>query len=235
MTLRAASVKLTAGRAASRAKLMHQPLSQSLVKLLEEESPGAGLTLNRLLERTEGRGLYLLMIILCLPFVIPFSIPGLSTVMGTVIVVLALRLAVGKVPRLPKSLGERLLPPQMQQRVVAGSAKFLRLLEKLVRPRRTQWMTWPAARFANSLLIAFLAFLLALPLPSPPFFFTNSFPSYAIILIAVSMMEEDGLTIWLGYAAALGTVIYFGFWAELIVNHLVKWAYTLVELLRSMQ
>jgi len=214
---------------------MHQPLSQNLVRLLEEDSSQARLTLNRLLERTEGRGLYLVMVILCLPFVIPFSIPGLSTVMGTVIMVLALRLAWGKPPRLPKSLGERLLPLGMQQRVVAGSAKLLRFLEKLVRPRRTQWLTWPAARFGNALLIAFLALLLALPLPSPPFFFTNSFPSYAIILIAVSMMEEDGLTIWLGYVVALATVVYFGFWADLIGNHLVKWMHTFVELLRSLQ
>jgi len=213
---------------------MHQPLSQSLVKLLEENTSTAGLTLNRLLERTEGRGLYLVMVVLCLPFVIPFSIPGLSTVMGTVIMVLALRLALGRPPRLPKALGERLLPPEMRDRIVVGSAKFLRLLEKLVRPRRTQWLTWPAARFGNSLLIALMALLLALPLPSPPFFFTNSFPSYAIILVAVSMMEEDGLTIWAGYAAALGTVVYFGLWADVIGKHLAKWAYALVELLRSM-
>src|SRR5512137_2670055 len=116
---------------------MHQPLSQDLARLIEEDSSRADLTLNRLLERTEGRGLYLLMILLCLPFIIPFSVPGLSTVMGTVIMMLSLRLGLGKSARLPKSLGERKMSPALQQRVLVGGTKFLRFLEKVVRPRRT--------------------------------------------------------------------------------------------------
>jgi hypothetical protein len=214
---------------------MQQPLSQTLVELLNENSAQVPLTLNMLLERTQGRGLYILMVVLCLPFVVPLSVPGLSTVMGITIFVLAVRQAVGKPPRLPRALGERPLPDQLKQRVVVSGAKVLCKLEKLVRPRRTHWLSWPAARLANGLLIAVMAFLLALPLPSPPFFFTNSFPSYTIILLALSMMERDGLTIWLGYAAAAGTLAYFGFWADLILNHLVNWVGTLIELLRSMQ
>lgn len=214
---------------------MQQPLSQSLVELLNKNSAQAPLTLNVLLERTHGRGLYLLMVVLCLPFVVPLSVPGLSTVMGITILVLAVRQAIGKPPRLPKALGERPLPEQLKQRVVGSGAKLLCKLEKIVRPRRTHWLSWPAARLANGLLIRFMAVLLALPLPSPPFFFTNSFLSYAIILLALSMMEQDGLTIWLGYAAAVGTLACFGFWADLILNHLVKWLGTLIELLRSTQ
>lgn len=214
---------------------MQQPLSQSLVELLNKNSAQAPLTLNMLLERTHGRGLYLLMVVLCLPFVVPLSVPGLSTVMGITILVLAVRQAIGKPPRLLGALGERPLPEQLKQRLVGSGAKLLCKLEKLVRPRRTHWLSWPAARLANGLLIGFMAVLLALPLPSPPFFFTNSFPSYAIILLALSMMEQDGLTIWLGYAAAAGTLAYFGFWADLILNHLLKWLGTLIELLRATQ
>ena len=44
--------------------------------------------------------------------------------------------------------------------------------------------------------------------PLPPF--TNSLPSYAIILIAASMMEEDGITIWVGYAVAVAAMVYLG-------------------------
>ncbi len=214
---------------------MQKPLSHSLVELLNEGSVPADLTINKLLERTQGAGLYLLMVLLCLPFVVPVSVPGLSAVIGVTIAVIAMRQALGKPPRLPRKLGDRALPRQLGRRVLVSSAGLLRGLEKLVRPRRTSWLGWPAARFFNGALIALMGCLLALPLPSPPFFFTNSLPSYTIILLALSVMERDGVTIWLGYAAAAGTIAYFGFWADLILSHLAKWLAMLIELLRLLQ
>ena len=44
----------------------------------------------------------------------------------------------------------------------------------------------------------------------------------AIIILAVSMMEEDGLMIWFGYAAALATVVYLGLSAGVIVAVVTK-------------
>ena len=188
---------------------MNQPLSQSLAEILREDSGPAGLTLNRLLERTEGRGIFLVIILLCLPFIIPASIPGLSTLLGSIILLLSLRLALGKTARLPAFLGERTLPRGVQQRAVGGSVKFLRWLEKFIRPRRTRWLGTHPAKLLNTLLIAALSLLLALPLPTPPFFFSNSLPAYAIILLAASMMEEDGVLIWIAYAVVLANVVFF--------------------------
>jgi hypothetical protein len=61
-----------------------------------------------------------------------------------------------------------------------------------------------------------------LPLPAPPFFFTNSLPSYAIILLAASMMEEDGVLIWAAYALVLANIIFFGLIAGAIIKLLMK-------------
>jgi len=188
---------------------MHQPLSESLAGILREGTAPAGLTLNRLLERTQGRGIFLFIILLCLPFVVPVSLPGLSTVMGGIIFLLTLRVALGQAPRLPNFLGERLVSAAVQKHALGGSIRFLRWLEKFIRPRRTRWLGARPARLANLSLIAFLAVLLALPLPTPPFFFSNSLPSYAIILLAASMMEEDGVLIWLGYALTLANLVFF--------------------------
>jgi hypothetical protein len=187
---------------------MHAALSQTLTQILEDNSNPDGVTLNELLERTKGRGLYLVIILLSLPFVVPVAIPGVSTVFGLAVGLLSLRLAFGQTPRLPKFMGDRRLSPSFQKKMLTGSVKFLRFVEKLVKPRHTAWMTTRPARFANAMVMAVMAVFLSLPFPSPPFFFTNSLPCYAIILIAVSMMEEDGMTIWIAYAVALGTVIY---------------------------
>ena len=212
---------------------IHEPLSIGLARMLEGDT--RPLTANRLLEGTEGRGLYLVLVLLSLPFVAWVSIPGMSTVLGPMIGILALRLALGKVPRLPSKLGDRQLPPKLRAVILTGGLKFCRLIEKVARPRRTNWMTWRIARLGHALLVAFMAFLLALPLPSPPFLGSNALPCYGIILMAVSMMEEDGVMIWFGYFASLIATLYFVIFGALIVKHLGSWMHTVLHWLGMSQ
>lgn len=184
-----------------------ETLSQELRRLVEQSAPDAPLTLNVLLASTGGRGLFLVVILLCLPFITPIPLPGVSMVFGLVIGVLAVRLALGLPPRLPKSLGERSLEGRFMRKVISASMKILSVIEKLAKPRRSTWLAWPAVRFANAALVALMALLLMLPFPPfPPF--TNSLPAYSIILLAASMMEEDGVLIWVGYGVSIGTAIY---------------------------
>lgn len=214
---------------------VHEPLSRTLAHILASEDAAAPFTANQIIARTGGRGLYLVFILLSLPFVAWVSVPGMSTVLGPIIGLLALRLALGKPPRLPARLGDRPLSPKLRHAIEGGGLKFLRFLERGVRPRRTAWLTWPVPRLANALLIACMALLLALPLPSPPFFGSNALPCYAIILLALSMMEEDGVLIWLGYAAALAATGYFVGFGALIGKHLAGWFQLLLRLLERTQ
>ena len=186
---------------------MHERLSEKLAQLLESNSSPDGITLNHLLERTDGRGFYLVVILLALPFIIPLAIPGVSTVLGLSVALLSLKLAFGVTPRLPNLMGNRRLSPDFQTKVLRGSVKIVRIVEKFAQPRRTPWMTTRAARFVNALLMCFMGLLLALPFPPlPPL--TNTLPCYCIILLAASMMEEDGVMIWFAYLLSLGSVVY---------------------------
>ena len=67
--------------------------------------------------------------------------------------------------------------------------------------------------FVNAGLIALMALLLALPIPLP---FSNPLPASAVILLAASMMEEDGVLIWFGYGLAAGSVSFFAFFSGLV-------------------
>jgi hypothetical protein len=201
---------------------MHEPLSQRLQAIIAQGGEETPLSFNTLLERTEGRGLYLVILLLCLPFVLPVSIPGTSTPFGLGIAWLALRFALGKPTRLHRKLGDRPLGPKTLHLLLSGGQKVLRFLEKFIKPRRTTWLGWRAVQQLNAGLLIAMALVLALPLPPiPPF--TNALPAYAIILITISMMEEDGWMIWAGYAVALAAVLYFAFWAGLIVAVLHKY------------
>lgn len=202
----------------------HQPLSVRLQGILQHESPDEKLTINFFLERTEGRGLYLVFVLLAL---LSIYLPGVSVVLGLVLMSLAVALAFERRPRLPKFIGEKALPKSAMNKVLRASVRVLRFLEKMVKPRRTPWMSWRVPKMVNALIIAWLALLLALPLPPLPVPFTNSIPGYSIILMAVAMMEEDGVMIWVGYAAFAFTTAYFA-----LSFHLI-WA-TLVRLIHSL-
>lgn len=194
---------------------LHQPLSVTLLEILAHEPPPGGLTLNTLFACTAGRGIFLLVILLCLPFLVPVSLPGLSTLLGTVILLLAVRLAFDLPPRLPRWIGERPLPARFNQ-VLSKSVTVLRFLEKwIIRPRRTFWLSWRLVKCGNGLVLVLMAFCLALPIP-PVIPLTNTLPAYAIVFVALSMMEEDGAMIWLGYGVAVGTLLYFYAWADAI-------------------
>ena len=96
-------------------------------------------------------------------------------------------------------------------------------------------MNWRVTRIVNALLICLNALLLALPLPSPPFIGSNALPCYAIILLATSMMEEDGVMIWFGYIASAVTTAYFAFFGTMIVNHLGEWSHAFLHWLGMTQ
>lgn len=200
----------------------HVPLSQLLQSLLESKHDDSPLTTNLLLARTEGRGVYLLIITICLPFLLPTPFLGLSTPMGLIMMTLAIRHAMELPPRLPKKIGDRPLPEAFKKRVLSGSIRLLKRLERWVKPRKDKWLTSRTAVWVNCSLISALAFLLCLPLP-PIIPFTNSVPGIAIILICLSMMEEDGILIWYAYAAIIGNIVFFGFLAFSIGKILMYW------------
>jgi hypothetical protein len=146
-----------------------------------------------------------------------------------VLTFLALAHAFNKPARLPKFVGDHALPKAAMNKVLAASVRLLRFVEKLVKPRRTPWMSWQAPRTINALVIAWMAFLLSLPLPPVPVPFTNMFPGYSVVLMAVAMMEEDGVMIWFGYAASIGTTVYFILSIGLISATLIKLIHTLLQ------
>jgi hypothetical protein len=201
--------------------MAHRPLSQELEALLAHPDSARELTVNQLIDKTEGRGAYLVMVVLNLPFIMPVPLWGLSTVFGLAVAILASRMLFGAEARLPASLGGRRIPKVLCKAIAGGGVKVLRWLERIVRPRRSQWMGWRATRTLNAALIVLMALLLSLPLP---IFFSNSFPALATILIAVSMMEEDGVTIFYGYGMCAATFVFFGLFAGTIISVLTRGA-----------
>ncbi len=186
---------------------MHEPLSRTLLSIGEQLAPGQPATLNQVIDRTGGRGPFALLIVLSLPFVTPVSLPGVSNVLGAVMCVIAWKLLRGAPAHLPRKVGERPMQRDRMAKILRVSARVLGFIEKWVRPRRSPWLAWRPVRLANTAAVGTMALMLALPIP-PTIPLSNTLPGYSIILLSVSLMEEDGVLIWAAYAASLGTLIY---------------------------
>jgi len=169
------------------------------------------------------RAYLLLIILLALPFVQPVPLPGLSTPLGLAIVLIALRLSLGQRAWLPMRIQRAKLPAGFFGRVITVTARLLRMLEPVLRPR---WPAFTAAGWRNqlhALVMLVSALVLLLPLPIP---FSNLLPAWAIFLTACGLLERDGLFIAFGYVAFALTVLYFVFlgnFAQEAVEHAWAW------------
>jgi hypothetical protein len=180
-------------------------------------------TLREVIYVLRGRAYLLLVLLLALPFLTPLPLPGLSTPFGLAIAAIALRLALGQRPWLPKGLQRKELPPGFFGRLLGMAERILRLLEKLLRPRLAGLTGTPLLNQLHALLLFLAALALLLPLPLP---FTNSFPAWTILLLAGGLLERDGLAIVLGYVVFVLGVLYFVFLGEAagrLMQALLQW------------
>ena len=199
-------------------------LSDELESLLEI-APGRPMTMRTIVEHLHFRGLPALIVLLCVPFLFPVAIPGLSIPFGIAIALCGLRLGLGHNFWMPDFLLRREISYDLLQKLVGAAAKFYRKVEKLVRPRMHFLQRWPGMINLLGFMIMIGGILLSLPIP-PPFPLTNTIPGLAVIFMALGIMERDGVCILIGYGFALLGLCYvclIFFLGAAGVQHLWAW------------
>ena len=176
-------------------------LSDELESLLQI-APGQPMKLRTIVEHLHFRGLPALIVLLCVPFLFPVAIPGLSIPFGIAIALCGLRLGLGHNFWMPDFILRREISYELLQNLVGAAAKFYRKVEKLVRPRMHFLQRWPGMINLLGFMIMIGGILLSLPIP-PPFPLTNTIPGLAVIFMALGIMERDGVCILIGYGFAL--------------------------------
>ncbi len=173
---------------------------------IEARFAGEAVAVRELIAALASRAYELLMILLALPFLVPVSVPGMSTPLGLIVATISVQLAFGRLPWLPRRLLDARLPPGFLRRVLAATRGVVRVLERVLRPR---WSAFTATRWLNALhfgAICLMALALALPMPIP---LTNTFPGWSILLLAAGLMVRDGGAVLLGYVMIGVTAVWF--------------------------
>jgi len=166
------------------------------------------ISLRELLELIGEQGLLVFCMFLTIPFLLPVSIPGVSTVFGLVITLIGLGVALNRVPWLPGRLMNRTIERIHLVPALERGAKLFARLDKLVRPRLLALTHGATVNRFNGFLLVGCALLLMAPLGLIPF--SNTLPAVAILCLAAGMLQRDGIFVLVGYVTMVATLIYFG-------------------------
>ena len=170
--------------------------------------PRTGITLSELIQRVGNDGLLILVTLLTLVFLIPISIPGVSTVFGAAILLISVSRLFGRALWIPSKLEHRVIGTRKLRPLLRKALSWLKKLERISRPNRIQWLVGegPIGFFNNAALILG-AVLLMMPFGLIPF--SNTFPAVAILFLAIGLLQRDGLCILLGHISNVLTILYF--------------------------
>lgn len=183
-------------------------LGEQLSSIIEQLPPDS-LSLQELLDVFGDEGLLLVTVLLTLVFLIPVSIPGVSTVFGAAILLVGISRLFGRPLWLPARLRSRALPADKLRPGLAGGLVWVRRLEKISRPHRLRTLADGAlTRMLNNLAFILAALLLMAPFGFVPF--SNTLPALALLLYAIGFIQRDGVAVLLGHLANIGTIVYFG-------------------------
>ena len=177
-----------AGPGAERARI-----SEALALILMSHT-AARISVGELLDALSDHGFGLLILVLALINAIPGPhIPGFSLPFAIGLVVLGVQLAQGRPsPWIPRRVRRWSVTSAGYTRFLDRVLPIIRRVEAWLRPRPS-WLTEPAGQRVIGISVVFLSIVLALPIP-----FGNAPIAYALVVLALGLMEEDSRALSLG-------------------------------------
>ncbi len=182
-------------------------LSETLLEV-RESIRGEHITLGHLLELVGEQGLLLFVMLLMVPFLLPVSIPGVSTVFSLVVILVGAGVALNRIPWLPARLLKHTIAVAGLLPALDKGVSLTRRIDKVIQPRLLALTHGATLNRLNGVMMVVAGILLLFPLGLVPF--SNTLPGVAVLLLAAGLMQRDGLFVLLGYVMVLLTLVYFG-------------------------
>ncbi|SIQ31590.1 Uncharacterized conserved protein [Rhizobium sp. RU20A] len=177
---------------------------------------GERVTLRDILAQMGESGLLLLCGLLSLPFLVPVSIPGVSTVFGIGIVLIGIAITLNRLPWLPSRLADKPLDAEKLVPVLEKGLGILRRFDRFFRVRMHALTDGRVVNRVNGMALTGAGVLLMMPLSIIPF--SNTLPGVAILLLSAGISQRDGLVVAGGYLMIALTLVYFAVLAWLAVS-----------------
>lgn len=172
----------------------HEPLS-ALVRRMEKTLPeGESITIGQFLCFLGVHGFVFFILVLALLNVFIFMLPGLSILFGVPMVILAVQMVLGlPAPIFPNFVQKQKLKGAYLHKGLDLAAQALEKIEPFIKPRILVLTSQGAAR-VHSVVALLLALMVAIPMP-----LLNLPPSFGAILLAIGLMQRDGVFVLCAY------------------------------------
>ena len=179
------------------------PLSVVL-RILSSDLSRERISVGDLLTALGDRALGALMFVFAIPNVLPTP-PGTSAFLGAPLIFLATQVMFGRKPWLPAIITQRSMSREDFHVLIRRIAPWLERAEKLLKPRASV-LAMPPMEYVVGLVCLVLALVLVLPIP-----LGNMLPALAISLMALGLLERDGVWVSAGVImAAVSMVVVSG-------------------------
>jgi hypothetical protein len=172
--------------------IAHIPTS-AVLQDLADNAPAGQFTIRWLLRRLNRRGFGIVILLLA----VVGMVPGISVLAALLLLIPALEMIAGRAgPIFPQRLADRPLPIHYLTNAVRRAVPVLRHVEKAIHPR---WVVPPEiAKRIVGIVVVLMAILLITPIPM-----IQVIPASIIAIIALAYIEDDGVLLAIGVAAAL--------------------------------
>jgi hypothetical protein len=178
-------------------------LSEILTGVADDASQPR-ISIGDLLTALQERAIGALIFVFAFPNVLPLP-PGASSLLGAPLLFLTAQLAIGMNPWLPKFITGRSIDRNHFAAIVHRIAPWLARAESLLRPRM-EVLAVPPFEYLIGAICLLLSIILFLPVP-----LGNMPTAFAICILALAILERDGVWVLAGLcAAAVSVAIVWG-------------------------
>ncbi len=179
------------------------------VEFVSKNLSGDVVTLREILNLIGREGMLVFCIFLTVPFMVPVSIPGVSTVFGLVIGLIGVGIMTNRPPWLPERLMQKKFPANKLRIALEKGSVWIRRLGRISRPSIPVLTHGIGMARVNGLMLITGALLLMAPFGLIPF--SNTLPGLAILFLAIGVLQRDGRSVLCGYMTLVLTAFYFAF------------------------
>jgi len=169
------------------------PISR-IVAEVAAQFPAARITLGEMAEAFGERAFGVLILLLCLPSLLP----GMASVFGIPMLILGAQMGLGlKGPKLPRFIARQSIKREDLLRLATATSGPLKRVERFVRPRPGFFLGSTGDKLVGWLTV-YAAVMLILPGPG-----TNAPPAFGTIIMSLGVVEQDSRVVGIGVVLTL--------------------------------
>lgn len=166
------------------------------------------ISIRQLLTHFGEQALLFLCVILTLPFLTPIPLPILNFILGVPMIRFSIGIIFNHTPALSAKVMKNEIRSEKLIPALDKITRFFRHLEHWVHPRLPMLTQHHLFNRLNGITLFLGALLFVFPFDSIPL--ADTLPAWGILLLALGMLQRDGLVIITGYLVLLLSLVYIG-------------------------